>query len=110
MPGKVNPVMHELINQVAFQVIGNDHTNCLASEARQLELNVMEPVLVFNLIQSLSIMNNAFCVLPVTVWKESRPIKKSLSMTWKEALTSSRRLILTWAMSLSHELPGKSLS
>ncbi|MFP5114724.1 aspartate ammonia-lyase [Bacillaceae bacterium C204] len=60
MPGKVNPVMAELINQVAFQVIGNDHTICLASEAGQLELNVMEPVLVFNLLQSLSIMNNAF--------------------------------------------------
>lgn len=62
MPGKVNPVMAEVINQVAFQVIGNDHTICLASEAGQLELNVMEPVLVFNLLQSISIMNNAFRV------------------------------------------------
>ncbi|MFC4077556.1 aspartate ammonia-lyase [Salinithrix halophila] len=62
MPGKVNPVMAELINQVAFQVIGNDHTICLASEAGQLELNVMEPVLVFNLLQSISVMNNAFRV------------------------------------------------
>ncbi|WP_047985861.1 aspartate ammonia-lyase [Ornithinibacillus californiensis] len=60
MPGKVNPVMPELINQVAFQVIGNDQTISLASEAGQLELNVMEPVLVFNLLQSISIMNNAF--------------------------------------------------
>lgn len=60
MPGKVNPVMPELINQIAFQVIGNDHTICLASEAGQLELNVMEPVLVFNLLQSISIMNNGF--------------------------------------------------
>ncbi|HWL25293.1 aspartate ammonia-lyase [Peribacillus asahii] len=60
MPGKVNPVMGELINQIAFQVIGNDHTICLASEAGQLELNVMEPVLVFNLLQSISIMNNGF--------------------------------------------------
>ncbi len=60
MPGKINPVMPELINQTAFQVIGNDQTICLASEAGQLELNVMEPVLVFNLLQSISIMNNAF--------------------------------------------------
>jgi aspartate ammonia-lyase len=60
MPGKVNPVMAEVINQIAFQVIGNDHTICLASEAGQLELNVMEPVLVFNLLQSISIMNNGF--------------------------------------------------
>lgn len=62
MPGKVNPVMAEVVNQVAFQVMGNDHTICLAAEAGQLELNVMEPVLFFNLIQSLSIMNQAFKV------------------------------------------------
>jgi len=62
MPGKVNPVMAEVVNQVAFQVIGNDHTICLASEAGQFELNVMEPVLVFNLLQSISIMTNAFTV------------------------------------------------
>jgi aspartate ammonia-lyase len=62
MPGKVNPVMAEVINQIAFQVIGNDNTICLASEAGQLELNVMEPVLVFNLLQSISIMDNGFRV------------------------------------------------
>ena len=62
MPGKVNPVMAEVVNQVAFQVIGNDHTICLASEAGQFELNVMEPVLVFNLLQSISIMTNVFGV------------------------------------------------
>lgn len=45
MPGKVNPVLPEMINQIAFQVMGNDHTICLASEAGQLELNVMGPVL-----------------------------------------------------------------
>lgn len=65
MPGKVNPVMAEVVNQVAFQVIGNDHTICLASEAGQLELNVMEPVLVFNLLQSLSMMNQVFKVFRV---------------------------------------------
>ena len=62
MPDKVNPVLPELINQVAFQVIGNDQTICLASAAGQFELNVMQPVLVFNLIQSVSMMNNAFNV------------------------------------------------
>lgn len=62
MPGKVNPVMAEVINQIAFQVIGNDHTISLASEAGQFELNVMEPVLVYNLLQSLTIMKNGFNV------------------------------------------------
>ncbi|CAM3917339.1 aspartate ammonia-lyase [Cohnella lubricantis] len=59
MPGKVNPVMAEVVNQTAFQVIGNDHTICLASEAGQFELNVMGPVLAFNLLQSLKILRNA---------------------------------------------------
>ena len=62
MPGKVNPVMPEVINQIAFQVIGNDLTISLASEAGQFELNVMEPVLVFNLLQSIEIMTNGFTV------------------------------------------------
>ncbi|PYZ93955.1 aspartate ammonia-lyase [Salipaludibacillus keqinensis] len=62
MPGKVNPVMCEVINQISFQVIGNDHTISLASEAGQLELNVMEPVLVFNLLQSFTILQNGMNV------------------------------------------------
>ncbi len=62
MPGKVNPVMCEVMNQIAFQVIGNDHTVALASEAGQFELNVMEPVMVFNLLQSLTILKNGMNV------------------------------------------------
>lgn len=62
MPGKVNPVMAEVVNQVAFQVIGNDQTVSLASEAGQFELNVMEPVLVYNLKESIKIMTNVFKV------------------------------------------------
>ncbi|WJE16226.1 aspartate ammonia-lyase [Halobacillus sp. ACCC02827] len=62
MPGKVNPVMAEVINQIAFQVIGNDQTISLSSEAGQLQLNVMEPVLVFNLLESIKIMKNGFGV------------------------------------------------
>src|SRR5699024_1167979 len=57
MPGKVNPVICEAVNQVAFQVIGNDVTISMASEAGQFELNVMEPVLIFNLQESLRIMD-----------------------------------------------------
>ncbi|MCD4748405.1 MAG: aspartate ammonia-lyase, partial [Thermoanaerobaculales bacterium] len=56
MPGKVNPVIPEVMNQVAFQVIGNDLTITLAAEAGQLQLNVMEPVLTFNLFESLDMM------------------------------------------------------
>ncbi|MBW5446232.1 aspartate ammonia-lyase [Cohnella sp. CFH 77786] len=59
MPGKVNPVMVEVVNQVAFQVMGNDHTICMACEAGQFELNVMGPVIAFNLLQSLKVLRNA---------------------------------------------------
>ncbi len=56
MPGKVNPVIPEVINQIAFQVMGNDVTITKAAEAGQLELNVFEPVLFVNLFQSLDIL------------------------------------------------------
>lgn len=62
MPGKVNPVMIEVINQIAFQVSGNDQSIGMASEAGQFELNVMGPVIAFNLLQSLKIMNNGLDV------------------------------------------------
>jgi aspartate ammonia-lyase len=60
MPGKVNPVIPEVVNQVAFQVIGNDLVVTLAAEAAQLELNVMEPVMVFNVFQSIDMLTAAF--------------------------------------------------
>ncbi|WP_058301226.1 aspartate ammonia-lyase [Gorillibacterium timonense] len=62
MPGKVNPVMAETINQIAFQVMGNDTTIAEACQAGQLELNVMGPVIAFNLLQSLKIMRNGLVV------------------------------------------------
>ncbi|WP_373233207.1 aspartate ammonia-lyase [Cohnella sp.] len=62
MPGKVNPVLPEVINQIAFQIMGNDHTICLAAEAGQFELNVMSPVIAYNLLQSLSILGNGLDV------------------------------------------------
>lgn len=53
MPGKVNPVIPEVVNQVAFNIIGNDLTITLAAEAGQLELNAFEPVLFYNLFHSI---------------------------------------------------------
>jgi aspartate ammonia-lyase len=56
MPGKVNPVIPEVVNQIAFQVIGNDLTITMAAEAGQLQLNVMEPIISFNLFESLDML------------------------------------------------------
>jgi aspartate ammonia-lyase len=63
MPGKVNPVIPEVVNQIAFQVIGNDLTITLAAEAGQLQLNVMEPIIAFNVFQSLDILTAGVRVL-----------------------------------------------
>jgi aspartate ammonia-lyase len=59
MPGKVNPSMAEMLNMVCFQVIGNDLTVAMAVQAGQLELNVMMPVMAYNLHQSIEILKNA---------------------------------------------------
>ena len=59
MPGKVNPVIPEVVNQTAFYVIGADVTITMAAEAGQLQLNVMEPVIGFSLFTSLGYMSNA---------------------------------------------------
>lgn len=63
MPGKVNPVIPEVVNQVAYQVIGNDLTVTMAAEAGQLQLNVMEPVIIFNLLRSMKFLSNALNTL-----------------------------------------------
>ena len=72
MPGKVNPVIPEVVNQVAFRVIGNDVTVTLAAEAGQLELNVMEPMIAYSLFQSITMLRNAChtladkCIIGIT--------------------------------------------
>lgn len=63
MPGKVNPVIPEVVNQIAFKVIGNDLTVTLAAEAGQLELNVMEPVIVQSIFESIEMLKNGMNIL-----------------------------------------------
>ena len=63
MPGKVNPVIPEVVNQIAYQVIGNDLTVTMAAEAGQLQLNAMEPVIVLNIMQSMRMLTRGMMVL-----------------------------------------------
>ncbi len=73
MPGKVNPVIPEVMNQIAFNIIGNDTTITYAAEAGQLELNAFEPVIFYCLFQSLETLANGIrgfvsgCVNGITV-------------------------------------------
>ncbi len=63
MPGKVNPVIPEVVNQIAFQVIGMDVAITMSAQAGQLQLNVMEPVMAFDLFQMLKILQRGCRVL-----------------------------------------------
>ena len=63
MPGKVNPVIPEAMNQIAFHVIGNDHVVTMASEAAQLQLNYAEPVLVYKIMESMQELTNGMNML-----------------------------------------------
>ena len=63
MPGKVNPVIPEVVNQVCFDVIGGDVTVTLAAEAGQLQLNVFEPIIAYRLLHALDSLKQAFIVL-----------------------------------------------
>ena len=65
MPGKVNPVIPEVVNQIAFKVIGNDLTVTMAAEGGQLELNVFEPVIVQSLFESIEMLKNGMMTLKV---------------------------------------------
>jgi len=72
MPGKVNPVIPEAVNQVAFEVIGNDLAVTLAAEAGQLQLNVMEPLIAYKMFDSIRLLQRAIdmlrehCVVGIT--------------------------------------------
>jgi len=76
MPGKVNPVIPEVVNQVCYKVIGNDLTVTFAAEAGQLQLNVMEPVLSHSIMESINFLGNALdtlrekCVTGITANKD----------------------------------------
>ncbi len=76
MPGKVNPVIPEVVNQIAFRVIGNDMTVTIAAEAGQLELNVMEPIIVHCIFETIEMLGNGMntlrekCIVGITANEE----------------------------------------
>lgn len=88
MPGKVNPIIPEVVNQVAFEVIGNDLTVTMAAEAGQLELNVMEPIIAYNLFTSLDLLRRACrtlterCIVGITANREicRRMVERSIGL------------------------------
>ena len=63
MPGKINPVIPEVVSQVAYLIIGHDYTITMAAEAGQLELNAFEPVLFHHLFESIDTLKEAAATL-----------------------------------------------
>jgi len=88
MPGKVNPVIPEVVIQVAAQVIGNDTTIMLSGQSGNFELNVMLPVMAYNLLQSISLLSSVVeifaqkCIRGITVNREkcASNIEQSLAL------------------------------
>ena len=76
MPGKVNPVIPEVVNQIAYKVVGNDLTVTMASEAGQLQLNVMEPIIAYSIMENIEMLINGIntlrskCIVGITANEE----------------------------------------
>jgi aspartate ammonia-lyase len=88
MPGKVNPVIPELVNQIAFEAIGNDVTVTFAAEGGQLQLNAFEPVIAHSLFKTLAHLHNGCvtlavrCVRGITADREQlrRTVERSIGI------------------------------
>ena len=87
MPGKVNPVIPEVMNQVAFEVIGNDITVTMASEAGQLQLNAFEPIMGWSLFKSIEHLSNACITLQVNCVAGITPNYALLAKRVRESVT-----------------------
>jgi aspartate ammonia-lyase len=83
MPGKINPSIPEMVNQVCFQVIGCDTTVAIAAEHGQLELNVMMPVIAHNVLLSMMILSNAARILAEKTVKETKA-NEAMCSYWVE--------------------------
>jgi len=92
MPGKVNPVIPEVVNQVAFEVIGNDITITMASEAGQLQLNAFEPIMGWSLFKSIGHLTRACAALRVHCVDGIRANTELLARRVEESVTLATAL------------------
>jgi aspartate ammonia-lyase len=83
MPGKVNPVIPEMVTQVAHQVIGHDAVITLAAQAGQLELNAFEPVIAYNFFQALKVLKNAIPIFTEKCIKGIEPNHAGLDVVYR---------------------------
>ena len=96
MPGKVNPVIPEVVLQVAGQVIGNDAAITFGASAGNFELNVMLPLMANNLLQSIQLLSEAVRVLAEKCIKGFQPMPKSVLPTSNRVSPWLQPLFLLW--------------
>ena len=94
MPGKINPVMPELINQIAYQVIGNDVAITMAVEGGELDLNVWEPVIIKSLFESCTLLTNAIPLFVEKCLKDLLP-NEAVCREYAEKSTALATVIAT---------------
>ncbi|NWF95915.1 MAG: aspartate ammonia-lyase [Candidatus Thorarchaeota archaeon] len=83
MPGKVNPVIAEMVMQVAFQVVGHDTVISMAAQAGQLELNAFEPLIAYNFFQALKVLRNAIPIFRERCVSGIQPNKEGLDVVYR---------------------------
>lgn len=109
MPGKVNPVIPEVVSQVAFAVFGNDATITAAAEAGQLELNAFEPVIFYKLFESLTCLKNAMETLTENCIKDIVSNKKHCEELLDESVGTVTALCPYLGYKVSAELAKEAL-
>ena len=110
MPGKVNPVIPEVVNQVAFEVIGNDVTITMASEAGQLQLNAFEPIMGWSLHKSISHLTSACTTLRINCVAGIEPNYPLLEKRVSESVTLATALCPTIGYERSAQVAKRALA
>ncbi|MDM8540197.1 aspartate ammonia-lyase [Desulfococcaceae bacterium HSG9] len=110
MPGKVNPVIPEVVNQVAYEVVGNDVTITMAAESGQLQLNAMEPVVAYNLLDSFRIMTNAIRILREKCIKGIKANEARCSELFNNSLVVATTLVPIIGYENASQVAKKALS
>lgn len=103
MPGKVNPVMSEYLNQIALQVIGNANTTALAAQAGQLELNVMFPLIVKNMCQSLTWLEDGIIAFTTKALKGMKANEEKI----KEHLEKSYAILTAISQEIGYDAAAR---
>lgn len=106
MPGKINPVIPEVVSQVAYKIVGNDVAITMAAEAGQLQLNAMEPVMIFNLLDSMRILENAVRVLRLRCIDGIEVDRERCKILFESSLILVTPLVPTLGYELSVEVVG----